>query len=139
MRSTTTYNHRKRLMARIGDIFTFARLAHHTHEEIMDRVHTQVTSDPAWRRLPSYELGYLTARIDAEYEHVWRSLEWRIFYRGAYLPGAPGSARPEIPAGDWHRVDADKGAHFWPGTWHTYTSTQAFGPPVAELAHLITA
>ncbi len=54
MKIDTALNHQKRFRTRVHDIYSSARLCGASHQHILERIKTQVYSDPAWKLVPGW-------------------------------------------------------------------------------------
>lgn len=79
MKSSTAYNHSKRLLSQVTEVLCRARSCAMTHDEVMAAIQERVYDDPAWAKMPHWA----RARVSH-----------------AYLDGATRLYRPEVSACD---------------------------------------
>ena len=73
MKTSTAYNHLKRLKSRMDSIYSAARSCRSTHAHILERVKAEVWEDPDLKKCPSWvraSLGnHSGAKLDEIFQH----------------------------------------------------------------------
>lgn len=89
-------------VAIVGDIFSYARLLHSTHAEILDMREERIFTHVSWLHLPGYSRSYVMGYMRARFEEHERSLVWTHVLNGVRVASRsfPDSRLREINPDD---------------------------------------
>ena len=113
MKSSTAYNHLRRLGNKLAYVYSSAVYDRPSHRELCDRVRSEVWEDSAFKRLPGWARSVLYDRRHHLSEQIYSHLVWSFI-------GSDGKPRQldSLTEDDRQAVFADKikGAHYWTRT-----------------------
>lgn len=104
---TTEYNRSERVLSKLQDIYSAARVYHSTHAQILERLGAEVYRSRDWEKLTPYYRGMYHGALRILAKGLYRDLAWRVYLDGALVKSE------DVPKGRWCDVVADKGAHVW--------------------------
>lgn len=103
--SLTEYNRSQRLLSRLRDIYSRARIFHLSHAEILRDLGEKIYSTRDYAKQTPYYSGvfhgWRSALADGLYDH----LEWRVYLDGRLVRSS------DVPEGQWCNVKG--GEHVW--------------------------
>lgn len=153
---------RRRLVSRVGSIFSDTAAFHRTSDVHRDRIKTAIYDDPAYKLLSISDREYLRGVIDTLHDQQWRSMVWRLGPETGPLPEhedgwkVPSCCLVAIKLkatkcpicyhdlrdgsscilGDLSRTpNALYGGHFWPGTDIPFTEYKCINRPHCKSCH----
>ncbi len=111
---TTQYNHKRRVLERVSEVFWWVRHGYKSHREMLNLFETLVYSQNSWKRLTQYNQSYVKGVIDTHLEYINRNeLEWRVYHPDlGHVEKEDYSKLDDI----WSEVVGKLGASFWKGT-----------------------
>jgi len=82
MRSSTSYNHQKRILAKIRDIYGSAKIFKWSLTKFIE-AKKKIYEDPAWQRVPEHVRSYINGYDSAKWEnHQQNVVTWVLPFNG---------------------------------------------------------
>jgi len=87
MKSKTAFNHQQRLLSRIKDIYSSAKIYQISSSSLIAKKKSFYESEPCWKKLPEHVRSYLSGYDTCLWDKHWELVMWSFNWEGVEYSG----------------------------------------------------